>query len=483
MKKAVDFMIACSTQKRNRLLYSDKMVFTAMLDHTISTECGLVGRTCECRSRPTCNTWGRCAGNHCTLIINLILTLTGLNVLAAMQRSNQLLNHVMQSVLRREVIISEQDLNRVDIYFEEVRLHSDGDPFIGPYVMPLVTLRTNPCRWSMSAGCVMCGYHLGAPRTEVTDENLEAQTQDAIARLDPQRYPSLVFTSNGSFLDPREVSDSVRLRLVAMLREAGFRFLVVESRPEFLKEGQLAAMAKAFSPDSWAEGKGLPISISFGLESANDFVQQYCINKGRRRADYIQAFDRLGQMGFSYDCYVMLGKPFMTAKEDVADAESTIRFAVDHGAEYVFVMVTNLVDYSLTGYLRDRGRYQLPSLWRAVELLERLPERYRRAVMIKGISHAPVPPKHYARTCERCTEHVKGCINFWNQTGDLEHLRSIHPCGCRTDFEQGEWARSVSEPLPERIAREYHIIGDELGIDPKLQPDPGILRESWEASR
>lgn len=401
----------------------------------------------------------------------------------ATRRGNRFLNHVVQQILHQHVPHTVPDPWHTDIYYEEVRLHAPEGPCAGSYVMPLVTLRTNPCRWSASAGCVMCGYHLGANRGPVTDRHLIAQTEDAIRRLNPAVYPALVFTSNGSFLDRAEVSDEVRPLMLQMLREAGFRFLIIETRPEYITPERLHTMVSAFSPDT-AESPGPhPISVSFGLESSDDFVQQYCINKGRRREDYLAAFDLLRSQGFPFDCYVLLGKPFMTAQEDVEDAERTIRFAVDHGSGYIFVMVTNLMDYSLTSYLTERGRYTLPSLWRAVELLERLPPEYRRLVQIKGISHAPVPPRHYARTCDLCTEHVKGAINFWNQTGEFEHIRTIYSCACRDKFRQEEWAVQVGRSLPQRIMSEYQILAHELDIDPCLIQEVGLYAlaavEGW----
>ena len=384
----------------------------------------------------------------------------------------------MQRVLRRNVPATAPDPWTVDIYYEEVRLHSPDDPRRGPYVMPLVTLRTNPCRWASNAGCVMCGYHLGARRAEVHAEHLIAQTRDAIRRLNPETYPTLVFTSNGSFLDPFEVPDDVRPRLLTMLREAGFRFVVMETRPEFITRERLRDIAKAFSPDT-PHGQKLPLSISFGVESSSDFIQRYCINKGRRRKDYEAAFELLKSEGYGFDCYVLLGKPFLTAQEDVADALTTIRFAIEHGAEYVFVMVTNMVDYSLTAYLEERGRYRLPSLWRAIDLLERLDERERAVVQIKGISHAPVEPRKYARTCEVCTEHVKGALNFWNMTGEYEHIRSIHPCSCRDTYRREEWEQASPLPLAERIYRAYETLAKELSIDRKLLPDLAEMQAQW----
>ena len=335
--------------------------------------------------------------------------------------------------------------------------------------MPLVTLATKPCNWSLGGGCAMCGYHLGAASHDVTGQDLVVQTQNIIHRLSSQKYPSLVFTSNGSFLDDGEVPDSIRPVLIRMLKDAGFRFMVTETRPEYISEGRLSAMADSFCPEIKQTEKRYPISISMGLESADDTVLKYCINKGTQKKDYEKAFALLNQMRFYFDCYVLLGKPFLTAREDIEDAIDTIRFAVDHGAEYVFVMVTNLTKYSLISYLHSKGRYQLPSLWRAITLLENLPERYRKAVLIKGINHAPVPPLSYAVTCNICTDMVRSCINFWNMTGDMEHLRSLPACSCRSIFLREELSKE-GNPLPMslRLTTEYRKLAKELDVPPRL---------------
>ncbi len=205
---------------------------------------------------------------------------TNRSIAVPSRRGNRFLNHVMQRVLRQRVPHTAPNPWRTDIYYEEVRLHAPEDPRRGPYVMPLVTLRTNPCRWSMNAGCVMCGYHLGANRDKVTDAHLVAQTEDAIRRLNPEVYPTLVVTSNGSFLDAAEVSDEVRPVLLGMLREAGFRFVVCETRPEYITVPRLRAMVAAFSPSTVGGPGPHPLSLSFGLESCDDFIQQFLYQQG-----------------------------------------------------------------------------------------------------------------------------------------------------------------------------------------------------------
>ncbi|MEW6218932.1 MAG: hypothetical protein AB1634_05270 [Thermodesulfobacteriota bacterium] len=357
-----------------------------------------------------------------------------------------------------------------DLYFEEVRLHGPDDPVVGPYVMPLVTLRTPPCRWSVGSGCLMCGYHLAStPGPRPMD--LMGQTERAIRRLDPRTYPALVFTSNGSFLDPAEVPDDTRPLLISRLRSAGFRFVTVESRAEYVTAERLAGLRAAFEADGAQASRG--VSVSIGLESSDSEILRWCVNKGLEPQQASAAFEILGAQRVPFDCYVLLGKPFLSAREDVADALQTIRFAIDRGASYVFVMVMNLMPLSLTEYLQKRGRYHLPSLWRAVELLEALPADHRALVQVKGFSRAPVPPLAFATTCPRCEETVKSALNLWNQTADIEHLRALPGCLCRAAFLAGEWAETGSRPLRDRVREECDRLATELAVPP---PSPEPMR-------
>lgn len=333
-----------------------------------------------------------------------------------------------------------------DIYFEEVRLHSSEDPNTGPYIMPLATLRTTPCGWSIKSGCLMCGYFTGATNGDITPSHLIAQTKAVIERLDPTIYPAIVFTSNGSFLDPREVPDDLRPKLLGMLQDAGFKFLTCESRVDFITTDRILALKNAFSPQFGSTC----ISVSIGVESIDSRILSFSINKGVRKSDYIKAFNKLKSLNVPFDCYVLLGKPFLTAKEDIDDALKTIEFAVESGADYVFVMVSNLVKTTMTNTLAMKGLYRLPSLWRAIELLKRLDEKYRHHVQIKGISHSPIFPYLYSSTCEKCTGTVRDALNFWNQTGDFGHIQSIINTCCHNLFLAGEFAEIKNSDLEQR---------------------------------
>lgn len=329
----------------------------------------------------------------------------------------------------------------------------------------------------------MCGYHLGSTGHHlVTVENLLEQTRWTIRRVDTRIYHTLVFTSNGSFLDPTEVPDFLRPQLLKMLYDAGFRFVVVETRPEFVTFERLDAI-QAVVPSRDQKHGMQPLSISFGIESCSDFILSTCINKGMRTRDLARCAQLICGKGFFFDGYVLLGKPFLSAREDVEDALETIRWASELGADYLFVMVTNRVPHSLTDHLIVRYRQSLPSLWRAVRLLEMLPLRLRKLVQVKGISHAPYPPMEYATTCPKCRHHVVQGINFWNQTGDFEHIRELPDCSCKKRFETEEWTQCPDSPLPNRVYNHYSDLADDFGLSRSKVPSLATLDEMWKGSR
>ncbi|MBF0401727.1 MAG: hypothetical protein HQL90_13290, partial [Magnetococcales bacterium] len=222
-----------------------------------------------------------------------------------------------------------------------------------------------------------------------------------------------------------------------------------------------------------------PLSFSFGVESRSNFILSTCINKGTRAEELVERAHMIRRKGFFLDGYVLLGKPFLSAQEDVEDAIETIHWASGLGAEYLFVMVTNRVAGSLADHLIACGRWSLPSLWRAVRLLEMLPPQLRRLVQIKGINHAPYPPMEYATSCSRCRDQVVQILNFWNQTGDFEHIRELPVCACRERFEAEEWTEHSEHSLAYRLHESYVRLATDFSIDPGLVPSLTLLDEMW----
>lgn len=348
----------------------------------------------------------------------------------------------------QNVLMPEWEPDTCNIYFEEARL--DGRP----YLAPLVILKTNPCHWLRTGGgCTMCNYTLvAALEHDVTSDNILNQVRFAIRSLTPiDQYPLWLLASGGSFMDSEEICDDTRVEIMKLLSKVGVKGVGFESRPEYLTDtSRLRRLRTAFKGE---------ISAGIGLESSDDFIRQFCINKGYRLRTYEKAILALDQCDIKHYAYVLLGKPFLSASEDVEDAVKTIRFALARGANMIILMVTNLQLGTLTHWLWQSGLYELPKLWAPLKVLGRLSPDERQKVAIKGVDKAVPTPLEFAQNCERCTPQVIDAIIQWNYSGDYRMIESVQECcSCKR-----EWLSKTDEqPLQMRVEAHYDRISKEL---------------------
>jgi len=358
------------------------------------------------------------------------------------------INEIMHK-LRVGMIRESPNLNKCDIYFEETRNIDNSH-----VLMPLVALRTNPCSWlKAGGGCVMCGYQLAASLgKEPTEQDLINQTKYAIKRLPAQIYPLITFNAAGSFLDAAEISDELRPKLLQMLRNAGYREFNFECRPEFLLNEKRVSQLKEYFD---------VVSVGIGLESSDDFIRNECLNKGTQIDTYLKAAKVLRKYNISYDAYIQLGKPFLTAKEDIEDAIKTAKFAFEHGFTRVFLMLCNIQPSTLTHFLWKRGKFSPPTLWRAVEVINRLPAIHRYRAYIKGFNRAVPTPLELPKNCPKCTSQVADKLIHWNLTGDYKHIEEMPNCDCLKEF-QRILTEKPKKDLKTRHKETIKYIEDEL---------------------
>lgn len=351
--------------------------------------------------------------------------------------------------LRKNVKDTTEDLNVPVIYFEETR-RADNSPCL----MPLVALKTEPCSWFVNCGgCTMCGYQLATSQNKrPTRENLINQTRYTIRKLSPETYPLITFNAAGNFLNPKEISDSLRPVLLGMLKKAGFKEFNFECRPEFLLNEERVSQLKDYFDI---------VSVGIGLESSDDFIRNDCLNKGTRIETYLKAARILKRHVIEYDAYIQLGKPFLTAREDVEDAVKTAEFAFENGFTNVILMLCNIQPHTLTHWLWKRNMYEPPMLWASIEVVKRLPRKHRSSVFIKGFNRAEPIPLQFPSNCGKCNMEVADRLVHWNLTGDIEHLDNMPDCECLKVWEQ-KMNKKPELGLKERHAKMKSYIKEEL---------------------
>ena len=272
-------------------------------------------------------------------------------------------------------------------------------------------LRTRGCRWRR---CAICGYPSeGAPATA---EDLTVQFRAATRDLSCEDRVVKIYTS-GSFLDPEEVPESVRSRIIDALAAAGVEKLVFESRPEYITGERVeASVAK------------IRTEVAIGLETSSDLVRDHSIGKGFTFADYREAAEAVRRGGGSVKTYLLLKPPFLSEASAIADALRSVRDATPH-SDVISLNLTNIQRGTPLERMWLVGDYRPPWLWSAVEVL-------------KGSSSVPIISDPVAagtrrgpRNCGRCDDAVAKAIREHALTQDPEVFEYLD-CSCKAAWKK-----------------------------------------------
>ncbi len=131
-----------------------------------------------------------------------------------------------------------------------------------------IGFRTRGCRYTvLFGGCTMCDYWISSP---VLQEDMVSYVQQALAALD--REPDILLLNPlGSVFDEWEVPRDARLAL--------FRLFRSYENTRFIFETHAATMSERALKDCFEILGDRKVEVEFGLESANNWILKYCINK------------------------------------------------------------------------------------------------------------------------------------------------------------------------------------------------------------
>ncbi len=198
--------------------------------------------------------------------------------------------------------------------------------------------RTTGCAWYRFSACSMCGY-FNDTSDNIIDENLFKQVDELYNSLGDARVVK-IFTS-GSFLDPREVSPSVRNYFFEKMKGKVDKILV-ESRTEYIRKDILEDIKR----------HNIPVRIAIGLESANDYIMKYSINKGSTLKKYLDAARLIKEEGFELRTYLLFKPPFISELSAIADVENSVKIS----AQYSNDISINPMNIQKIHLLKNYGR-------------------------------------------------------------------------------------------------------------------------------
>jgi len=280
--------------------------------------------------------------------------------------------------------------------------------------------------------------------------------QEGLESIDKSIY-ELYVSPSGSLLDEREVPAEARRDILQLVDKFPTKRFSFETRPETIT-GLLVDELHELVPSK-------RVAVGFGLESANPWILDHCVNKSGANDSFASAAAQLHDI----DLYanVSLGSAFLGVAEAIDDAVGSVEWAFAHGADLALVFPMHVKEYTLLNWLYRRGLYSPPSLWSLIEVLERLDSSLIAKVSISwyrddygadiGIVASPT-------TCPECQEEVLLALDEFRAEATpeaVEKLRQLR-CECRQ-----AWAAELEapvEPLARRVFNAYRLIAEEMGF-------------------
>ena len=251
----------------------------------------------------------------------------------------------------------------------------------------------------------MCDYWASARFDFSNMANYAKQALDKI-NFSPTQF---IFGPSGSLFDEWEVPASVRRQFYEILKPINAKAYEFFTRVETVTEEKVNEIANYLEPSS--------VSIEMGLETSDPWKLRYCINKAIEPGQITEAVETIRRAGFRSCVYIMIGIPFLTASEAVADTVSTIKWAFEQGIDYCAIFPMHVKPWTVVSWLYEHELYDPVSLWSAVDVLSNFSPQELEHI---GISwHRPRPTAHPSynklsiqpTTCPNCYEEVASALD------------------------------------------------------------------------
>jgi radical SAM enzyme (TIGR01210 family) len=262
---------------------------------------------------------------------------------------------IREEALKKRKRFSEKDLDRpISFWIKRDRLINE----VGKALT--IILRTKGCSWSLgeTGGCTMCGYVQDAYIEEVNQYHIRNQIDyvlnnkiNEISEVN-EKFALKIFNS-GSFFDENEISEEVKQYIYE-------KVATIENIKEFTIESRLEYISAEKLKDLKDNLKGKYIEIAIGIETVNDYIRNFYINKGMRFEEFKNILQICKENGIGVKAYLLFKPPFLNETGAIDDCINSIRTLIDLKINTISINPLNIQRGTLVEYLWYQNKYRPP---------------------------------------------------------------------------------------------------------------------------
>ncbi|MHA2036588.1 MAG: archaeosine biosynthesis radical SAM protein RaSEA [Promethearchaeota archaeon] len=340
---------------------------------------------------------------------------------------------IRQMALKKRKQNSSIDLNRpVSFWIKKDRLiHEIGKELT-------IILRTKGCSWSLgeTGGCTMCGYVLDANIEDVNQNHIRNQLDYVLNNKtneiseDNEKFSLKIFNS-GSFFDEFEISEETRQYIYEKVASINnIKEFTIESRIEYINAENLKDLTEKLN--------GKYTEVAIGLETVNDYIRNFYINKGMRFEDFKKKLQICKDNGVGIKAYLLLKPPFLTETGAIDDCVNSIKKLIDLQVNTISINPLNIQRGTLAEYLWYQNKYRPPWFHSLFKVLRKslTQEDLTKVRVISDPSGAGTKRGIHnclQRECEKTAQTKLQQFVFSQELASLENSES--ECDCKRKYQ------------------------------------------------
>ncbi len=294
--------------------------------------------------------------------------------------------------------------------------------------------RTRGCKYTQgkNGGCLMCDY--SSSKQESIDE-MKRYILEGLKKIENPKF--MLLNSSGSFLDDSEVPMEVRKVIYNELSRYKDLEIILETLLETIDNKKLKEIREVL--------KEQIVNIEFGIESMDNKVLKYCINKNIDIKTLSSKINLIKKYNMNAVANIIVGIPFISEKENIKVALNSIYKLFDMQIDYIVLFPINVKPFTTIHWLNKNGLYKPISLWSYIEILNQIDKKYLSNIELswyRDTSKSPIYKDGVKAptTCPKCQEKVLSLLDEFTQTSKsrvaiLKELNSIE-CNCKIKYQE-----------------------------------------------
>lgn len=286
------------------------------------------------------------------------------------------------------------------------------------------------CKNDLNGSCLICDY--GKAHCTWSIQTYISEMDTIIASYNNKKINYLLLCCNGSIMDESQISTELLSAIFKRAQNSGIPNIIIETHYRDVTIDKLNLIKQIIQK---------PVIIEMGLETVNQKFQDIFFMKGIKMDKYEKTISKIQEYGYDVEINVLLGLPFLSEKEQIADTIQSIKWVIKHNCTPIIFPV-NIKPYTMLKYAYNKNLYQPISLWSLIYLLDSLTPHELSNVLIAWYGNREDGyqndiPVIFPQSCDKCRyELLKFGRDFLdsNQYSDrkrlINNLIASSTCNC-----------------------------------------------------